>query len=501
MPNRLVLGSLALALATLLGGSAQAQPRADFSVMRFSPAPGAHNYAGVDGGRVHGALSGSAGLMLDFAYQPFSLYPADCTGPDGTDCMIQDGSEPTRIVEYIATAHLYGSIALFDRLQISVVAPLVLTRGDTFMFAMGPMGMLPGSPDPSFALADPRLHVKVNAIDDHASGFRLAFVGYVTAPTGHAIAPGRYVGDEDPTFGGHLVAELVTSGFHLALNVGGIWRDGDQLFSTQSTGHLTYAAAIGYEITPLIDVFGEIAGATSFRAPVDENPLEARLAARLRVDDVAFTLGGGPGIIAGIGTPAFRLLGGFLWAPIVVDEDGDGINDEQDSCPADAEDLDDHEDLDGCPDPDNDADSIVDLEDNCPNEAEDLDGVEDTDGCPDEDTDGDGIMDGYDSCINEAEDMDDDRDDDGCPDFDRDRDNINDDVDACPGEPEDTDGFGDEDGCPETDFDSDGITDDNDQCPDVAEDADGFEDEDGCTEEGGPPAEGPATGHHRGRGR
>lgn len=489
-----VLCALGLAHPSLT--AAQAPPLGDFSVLRFSPAPGANNYSSVDGARVHGGLDGSAGIVLDYAHNPLSLYPATCTGPDDTGCAIQPGTPPTRVVEYTAAAHIWGSIALFDRLQISLVLPLAITRGDAFIFGMGPAGMLPGINDPQFVLADPRLHVKVNALDDHESGFRLGFVAFVTAPTGHAIAPRRFVGDEDPTFGGHVVAELVTSGFHLAANVGGIWRDGDTLFSTEALGQFTYALAVGYEITPLIDIFAEVIGATTFRSAVDENPLEARLNARMRVDDVVFSLGGGPGLVAGVGSPAFRMIGGFMWAPLVVDEDGDGINDEQDSCPADAEDIDDHDDLDGCPEADNDGDGLVDLEDTCPNDAEDMDGVDDTDGCPDEDTDGDGIQDGYDSCVNEPEDMDDDRDDDGCPDYDRDRDNINDDVDACPGEPEDTDGFGDEDGCPEVDFDGDGLSDEDDQCPDVAEDMDSFEDEDGCAEEGAPPAEHHGHGHH-----
>jgi len=43
----------------------------------------------------------------------------------------------------------------------------------------------------------------------------------------------------------------------------------------------------------------------------------------------------------------------------------------------------DFEDADGVPDLDNDSDGIIDERDMCPNEAEDLDGFEDEDGCPD----------------------------------------------------------------------------------------------------------------------
>lgn len=501
--------SLCLSLCALMGilGSAldahevaaQDVPLSDFSVLRYTPAVGTLNYFMIDGGRVHGQMDPSFGLVIDYGHAPFRLYEAECADASGNDCSIIPGRDPVSIVEYTAVAHIWGAIAMFDRLQIGLNVPLALTNGSSFTYGSGPGETLPGGN--AFVLADPRLSVKVNALDDRDSGFRLAFNAWVTAPTGHYIAPGRYVGNEEPTFGGHLIAELVTSGFHLAVNVGGFWRDGDRLFSTEATGQFTYGGAIGYEITPLFDLFAEVEGGTSFRPAVDENPLEARLGARLRVDDAVFSLGGGMGLIAGLGSPQFRVLAGVAWAPMAIDEDHDGINDTEDNCPAEAEDVDDYEDTDGCPDPDNDGDGVLDMQDSCPDTAEDLDGEEDTDGCPDLDTDGDGIRDGYDSCPNEPEDMDGDRDDDGCPDNDTDRDGINDDVDQCPSEPEDTDGFGDEDGCPEVDFDGDGLSDEEDQCPDQVEDADGFEDEDGCPEEGGPPAEGPATGHGRGRGR
>ena len=43
--------------------------------------------------------------------------------------------------------------------------------------------------------------------------------------------------------------------------------------------------------------------------------------------------------------------------------------------------------------PDADGDGIPDELDQCPNEAEDVDGFQDDDGCPDLDNDGDGISD------------------------------------------------------------------------------------------------------------
>ena len=71
-------------------------------------------------------------------------------------------------------------------------------------------------------------------------------------------------------------------------------------------------------------------------------------------------------------------------APPPPDGDGDGVIDADDACPEEAEDMDGHEDADGCPDPDNDADGVLDADDGCPDSAENVDGWDDADGCPEE---------------------------------------------------------------------------------------------------------------------
>ena len=114
------------------------------------------------------------------------------------------------------------------------------------------------------------------------------------------------------------------------------------------------------------------------------------------------------------------------------DGDGDGFLDPEDKCPTEAENVNNWEDEDGCPDtiPDTDGDMLNDLEDKCKDQAEDVDGHEDEDGCPDPDNDSDGVMDLADSCVDKAgppENR-------GCPDTDRDSDGVVDRLDNCPDE-------------------------------------------------------------------
>ena len=139
----------------------------------------------------------------------------------------------------------------------------------------------------------------------------------------------------------------------------------------------------------------------------NETPVEV-LGGFKWLPDFGFTLGvgGSAGVTAGYGAPDWRVFGmlGYTMpadkkAP---DADGDGIPDELDKCPNEAEDIDGFQDEDGCPDLDNDGDGIPDAMTSVPNEAEDMDGFEDEDGCPDPDNDGDGILDVDDQCPNDA---------------------------------------------------------------------------------------------------
>ena len=66
------------------------------------------------------------------------------------------------------------------------------------------------------------------------------------------------------------------------------------------------------------------------------------------------------------------------------DQDGDGVPDAFDLCPRQPEDLDGHEDGDGCVEADNDGDGILDEVDQAPGEKETFNGYQDEDGVPDE---------------------------------------------------------------------------------------------------------------------
>ena len=449
-----------------------------FGIERFAPAPGPNNYLQVEGARFSGHLVGDVGLTLDYAHQPFVLHEASCSDASQSDCVVE--RTDTELVKYLAQANLHGALVLVDRLQIGLNLPLLLSSGDSFNRTVRgvPVSISGGT---QFAVGDPTLSLKARLFGED-QGIFLGASAFATFPIANIMNDDAFLGDESLRVGGHFIAQFVQHGFHIAANVGGFWRPERTFFSTRAASQLTYRAAVGYEITPLVLLFAEVDGASGLSAEVDEHNLEARLAGRLTQGNFQISLAGGAGVVYGVGSPVFRIIAGLSYSTSNADRDGDGVDDDDDACPTEAEDRDGWEDSDGCPELDDDGDGLVEG-DQCPHRAEDLDGYEDQDGCPDPDNDGDGIRDGFDGCPLEPEDMDEDRDEDGCPDADTDRDGIDDVQDQCPEEPEDADGFGDEDGCPETDFDEDGIPDDGDECPDQPEMQNGISDEDGCPEE------------------
>jgi hypothetical protein len=109
---------------------------------------------------------------------------------------------------------------------------------------------------------------------------------------------------------------------------------------------------------------------------------EAGLGARAQLGDFMILAGASRGFFGGLGTGPLRVMLGVGWAPRVRDVDQDGVPDETDQCRELAEDKDNFEDQDGCPDGDNDDDGVPDNEDKCPKTKEDEDGTADDDGCP-----------------------------------------------------------------------------------------------------------------------
>jgi outer membrane protein OmpA-like peptidoglycan-associated protein len=118
------------------------------------------------------------------------------------------------------------------------------------------------------------------------------------------------------------------------------------------------------------------------------------------------------------GSPEGKMAMRERWRAESGDADHDGIPDDIDACPTEAEDHQGNDPSDGCPmPPDRDGDGIPDQYDKCPDQPEDKDGIDDTDGCPEDDADQDGIPDAQDACPREPGQPSPDPKKNGCPQF------------------------------------------------------------------------------------
>ena len=361
------------------------------------------------------------------------------------DALVVDGQ---KVVHQQMTGHLMLSLGLADRLVLFIDMPyhFMIKEGDGVTALPAPDGMKHSN------VGDLYFGGRFNFFGTREDVFQIGAQAAMTINTASlASSQQTFAGQADtkPYLGGWFELLLnFNAGDYVRIPI----QAGYKLGPERLVGSPTTPYFVGNEFTygggvlimmgdDQFMISGEVFGRTAANGTVDfwtknQTPVEV-LGGFKWLPDFGFTLGvgGSAGVTAGYGAPDWRVFGmlGYTMpedkkAP---DADGDGIPDELDGCPSEAEDFDGFEDEDGCPDLDNDGDGILDVDDKCPNDAEDMDGFEDEDGCPDPDNDGDGILDGDDECPNEPGTPENN----GCPDPDRDGDGVPDRIDNCPDDP------------------------------------------------------------------
>ncbi|PID38670.1 MAG: hypothetical protein CSB49_04465, partial [Proteobacteria bacterium] len=425
--------------------AAQTVYEKSFTPQLFEPAIGVrHTFLSVEGAATAEHLGFGIGLFFNYQHKPLVLFTETTLGGGSSGFDISNSNE-TVLIENHLTADLYGAFGLrfgWFRLQLGLALPVNLwLKGND----VDDQGNTTGS-FTATGLGDLRIQIKLMLFEKLA-GFSLAFSPIITIPTGCLVAAGSLSGcDKDGKFGGDSNVSarprFALSWEHgkllAALNVGAIFRESAQVFSSEVGHRLTYGVAGGYQVGKRWFPFIELAGQAGFgtksdcredpqtgkavctntsSTDLDAFPLEILLGSHIDLPKgFLITAGVGFGLIKAIGSPQFRVLVGVRWAPDLKDTDKDGVYDTDDQCLTQPEDKDGYQDEDGCPDPDNDGDLIPDIRDKCPNEREDKDGFQDDDGCPELDNDGDGIPDLNDSCPLKPETKNGFQDKDGCPD-------------------------------------------------------------------------------------
>ncbi|MEO0459706.1 MAG: OmpA family protein [Myxococcota bacterium] len=482
-----VAGFIALSSSTAL---AQFTDDRRFDANRLRVTPSREDILNVYSGRVPEHLNWDMMLWLNYADDPVTLNSREA-----------DGSYERflSLLKHRADAHLIGSLALFDVLQLSIDLPVTVyqERSDPLLDDSGI--------DPeidSGGIGDIGFTAKVQLLRDARHGVDLAFVQNVTVPS--ARPRDEYLGERRATATPEVALSKTFNGFTLGTNLAARFREivrerGGSLAIEHEAivrAGARYDFSEGFDVPVTVDLTWE--GFTQLKELFERrNTGGSELLLGAGVDagsvrgvPVRILAGAGLGLQPGYSIPDYRVFAGLGFHQRDGDRDGDGLKDSQDSCPDEPEDLDSFEDANGCPDIDNDSDGVLDVDDGAPLDPEDADGFEDSDGVPDPDndqdgvidtedgcpmepgepamrgcpdSDGDGVADVEDQCRDEAEDADKFEDEDGCPDPDNDADGVLDVADVCLNEP----GIAANQGCPDADRDGDTVVDRMDNCPDV----------------------------------
>ncbi|OGQ77417.1 MAG: hypothetical protein A2289_25285 [Deltaproteobacteria bacterium RIFOXYA12_FULL_58_15] len=464
------LAALLLTFAIPAGALAQhGEPRA-FSVERLRPAMDGDGVIDAEWAAVPKHLDWAVAFWLGYANDPLVL----------TSEINGQTERVASLVEHRVSASLVGSMGLYGWVQLGVELPLALYqgRGDLSDFNDNPASLT------AAGIGDLRLSPKVQVLRASEHFVDVAVLLSLTLPTASSRA---YLGERTLQFLPEAAVSKEIGDIRLAANLGYRARRRSQTANLVVDDELTYRFGAAYDLESRLgkplEVAMTLSGSTGAKVPferMNRNPAELLLAGKYKVlPTLTAFLGTGFGVVAGYAAPDFRIFAGVSFAVLeekpqvpapIGDSDGDGLTDDVDKCPMEAEDKDQFSDEDGCPDLDNDGDGVLDADDGAPNDPEDKDSFEDADGVPDLDNDQDGIADINDKCPLEAETRNGYEDEDGCPEQipDTDNDGLADTVDKCVDVPEDRDGFEDMDGCPDPDNDADGLIDTMDTCPNAS---------------------------------
>ncbi|MBK7865396.1 MAG: hypothetical protein IPJ65_43725 [Archangiaceae bacterium] len=294
------LAVVAAGAVGLSAGEARAQGEVSrsFLLERFAPQAGNGDVLGVQSATISQHQRPQAQLWFSYADVPLRVFATDDHGVQRSLAANQE------------TLTLAASMGLFDRLELGIALPVTFTQS-TEASVVDPALGTGGS---NASLADLRVQAKVRLVT--AGGFAFAVSLPVTLPTGDGAYSGYGSVTASPSAIGQFSGPRRSA---VMLNAGVAVRSEHQLLNLTVGSAFTYAFAARVDLLPRYRVAAmlNVGGEVGFSNPkAAQSPLEAVVAVRwLPVKSLAFTIGAGPGLSPGYGTPRFRVLASLGWVP------------------------------------------------------------------------------------------------------------------------------------------------------------------------------------------
>ncbi len=314
--------------------AAAATPRAlqaqDLDIQGFLPAPDQGVFIGLEDA-VHTPEGLGVAAGFGYAQSPFVYHYDD---PDRS---------PEQVVASLGTIDLQPWWRIGPA-RVGLHAPLPIVASGSGV-------------DGAHWIGDLALDAKLLLLDRMKHPVGLALRARATAPTGN---PEAWVGMGTPTWAAELdlaAGERVV----VAANAGVVTGNGTLLDDLVIGPRLRWGAGLRAPLTDPLTMVLELRGAHMLQSmdAVGAHPMEALLGIRSRpVGHWVGSIALGSGLSKGVGAPGLRLVTGLAFVPrapdappgLFVDGDRDGLVDEHDACPDQAEDFDGRSDRDGCPD-------------------------------------------------------------------------------------------------------------------------------------------------------
>ncbi len=296
------LAKVAALGVAVVSGAASAQTSGvsrTFLLERFQPQPGSADVLGVQSPGISPHLMPR--VLVHASYADVPLRATTVT---------DDGVRRTLAASQ-TTMTLSSSLGLFNRFELGLAVPVVLTQSvgaEIVDPALGAAGS-------QVALGDLRVQAKARVYDVGPFSFGVSVP--VTLPTAGNAA---YAGYSGPTVTPTALAQWRGARRSaVLLDLGVAVRQPQQLLNLTVGSAFTYAVAGKVDLVPSIDLSAQasVAGEVGFLgASAVQSPLEALVALRwMPFKGLVLTLGAGPGLSPGYGTPRFRVIAALGWVP------------------------------------------------------------------------------------------------------------------------------------------------------------------------------------------
>jgi OmpA-OmpF porin, OOP family len=277
--------SVVLVLLTAMFSVEAAADSQTFNALFFKPALGRNPYLMLEGSETLQPLQFDVGEIVSYGYHPLEMRT-----PTGT--------RVRGIIDQSVVADFVAAFAPIDWLQLGVDFPLILINKFT-----DPSAALGATPSNQFDMGDLRFEIKARVLDQCKHHIGLAFVPFITVPTGKDA---HYVGDPGITGGIKIALDgRVTKYLGLTFNVGYLGGKKVAIRNIEFQHRLLIGGGVQGILNHGINVFGEVNAIAAFNKLFqdrDMNPVEGMVGVRWDIKRTGITIkaGGGSCFVCGV---------------------------------------------------------------------------------------------------------------------------------------------------------------------------------------------------------